>query len=258
MKQPFDLQRELPDYCLEPFPLVEGAYWYSDRTPAHSFTTVISPVSNDPFFLALRARDYFDDRFAASMLEFVRDRWDSVNLSQPMLIIEGFKYPGYNFNSLVVLNPVCGNAFENENATLSSRTFVIFPIHRCEFSGDETCELIDLIRHDFVSTLDWKRRISPQIYVRFHNTLTGARSTGKKMGLASADFLFEQLHELSSDKSSFIEVNNYKKEFCRFTRKDDNFVVTLSTSQQTINIPPDQIDRWITSYLTKGTPSCVP
>src|SRR5262249_37378461 len=141
--------------------------------------------------------------------------------------------------------------FEHENRELSSRTCEVFPMFRCEFSGEETCELIDLIRHDFVVTIDWKRQPSPLVYLRFRNTKTGIRSTGNTMGLTSADCFFEQLHELAGE-DSFIEAKNYKGEVCCISRKDDNYIFTLAPSQDSVVVPANQIDDWATSYLTKG------
>jgi hypothetical protein len=251
MNMPPDLQQELPDHTLESFPAVPGAYVYRDQTPAHSFVTVIAPASDTQWFLALTARDFFDEALAANIVDFVRSRWQSVSPERSIFIIEGFHYAGYDFDSVAVLSPKCGNIFEHENQELSLRTFVSFPIFRCEFSGQETCDLIDMIRHDFVSTLNWKRRVSPQVYVRFRNNRTGVGSTGKKLGLTSTDILFEQLHDLTGDNSSFIDVKNYKGELCHITR-EDNYVISLPPSQKIVSVPANEIDSWVSTYLTKG------
>ena len=246
------LDEELRAAGLQPTPLGTRAYRLDDRTPAHSFTTVIAALTGGECCLTMTARDWFDEGLALAILTFVDSAEDRLTLGEVSQIITGFHHDHHGFDAVMLLGPRAHQAFQTRNERLHSLTLEAFPIFRCEFSGNEPAELVDLIRHHFVSTVDWKREASPQLRLRFHNTRTGVRSTGRELGLARPSTLETQLRQLTDAPGSFIEVGNFLGEQCRVTVAGERFVVALPGSADPLALARPDMTAWMRGFLIGG------
>lgn len=221
---PIDIPNELADQVIIPFPEVTGAFLYQDQTPSHKFTTVIASV-NDGLCMRLTARDHFDRDLATVVLNAVLHKQSIISVAKPIVIIDGLAVPSYTFDSVAVLSPSCANSYRHTSGILNKRTFAVFPIHRCELSGDEPPDLIELIRHDFLPSLDWTRGPCPKILMAFNNTATGSGSTDTQPRLAQMKDLMCELEALDGAEESWIILENYKHQRCRIEWKGNEYRV---------------------------------
>jgi hypothetical protein len=227
MSETINLLGELSDRNPRPYPAIMGACIYHDQTPAHQFTTVVAPIPEGEYFVALPSRDYFDERLATSVLAFVLNRAQTLSVQKTLTIIEGFSCDEYLFDCVAVLNPSAANQYEYESDLLNRNMFVAFPIYRCELSGDESKDLIDLIRHDFLPTLDWKRHPRPKVLMSFQNAKTKIRSTEERPRLATLQNVLSEIGNLFGAERSWIILENYKGQRCRIAWMKDAYNVEL-------------------------------
>jgi len=67
------------------------------------------------------------------------------------------------------------------------------------FSGGETVEEIEVLRRYSVTTLDWKRKTSPKVLMRYENPKTQSKS-GKDLKLTNYSTLLHECECLSGVK----------------------------------------------------------
>ena len=253
MPEALNIDQELRSAKLQPISLRgTSAYRLENRTPAHVFTTVVVHFK-DAYYLATTARDFFDEDLAKGLFDFVSAHGKEVDGEKVSQMLEGFSHPSYAFNAVMILSPQAHKLFRVQSKTLHSRTLEIFPIYRCEFSGTEAPELIELIRHDFVSTIDWKRMPSPQIRMSFSDTCTGVRSTGKKPGLAKLSVLDDKVRRLIGCPGSVIEVENFRGDHTKFSAENGKFVLSLPGSAEKTALSADGALRWLREFLIEGS-----
>jgi hypothetical protein len=222
-----ELARHLEDLNPEEFASIPNAIQYQDRTPAHRFFTVIVPTSDKRHFVVLPARDFFDEHLATEVLLFALKREDSLSLGQPVRVLEEFVASGYSFDSVAVLSPSCAKQFEHQNEFLNERSFVTFPMYRCELTGDESAELVDLIRHEFLPSLDWKRVVCPKISMSFNNKSTRVKSSQKKVGLATLSSVLTEIENLFEAEKSWVRLENFLHQRCEVVWNGERFEVKL-------------------------------
>jgi hypothetical protein len=229
-----------------------GAYIYHDRTPAHEFTTVMAPLIDHQYFSDLASRDFFDPVLAASVLDFVSGHTSGLTPKRPVTILDKFSPPpGYAFESVAVLSPYAAKQYEYENARLSLRTFVVFPIYRCELSGDESAEEIDMIRHEFLDSLDWRRLPCPKISMAFQNKKTGVRSKRAKLGLAKLGDLLAEIDDLHDANGSWIKLQNFIGQICRIQWDKHQYSIMLHEGE-TLGLDKQRLIYLVMQFVTKG------
>jgi hypothetical protein len=92
------------------------------------------------------------------------------------------------------------------------------PIFRAEFSGRESvAEFFEMRRH-LIDTLDWNRRFSPKIALRFDNPKTGGGTNGQ--ALVKDDTLLREIDKLDGVAEGFIEIANYVGEVLEILSAD--------------------------------------
>jgi hypothetical protein len=215
MTKTINLAEELSEHDPAPYPDIPGAYIYHDQTPSHQFTTVVAPILEGEYCVVLSSRDCFDEGLATTALTFVLNLYSTLYVRKPLIIIEGFSCQGYSFDSVAILSPSAANQYEHENALLNKRVFVAFPIYRCELAGNESNDLIDLIRHDFLPSLDWKRSPCPKVLMSFHNAKTKVSSTGIRPRLTTVQDVLAEIENLFGAEGSWIKLENYRGQRCR-------------------------------------------
>lgn len=90
------------------------------------------------------------------------------------------------------------------------QTTLCIPVHRSEFSGDETAAEFRDLRLHVVPTRDWARPPAPKIALRFDNTKTGGGTAGEGYMFAKLGLLLREVENLAGDDRGFIEIINYR------------------------------------------------
>ena len=227
------------------------AFRLETRTPSHQFITIVATLLSKDNFIALTARDFFDDSLARGIIDFTRCN-TSLDHQQMIQVTEGFSCPDYSFDSVALLNPLCHRLFQAKNLGLHSKVFEVFPTFRCEFVGNESCEIIDHIRHHLICTLDWHRQISPRASAKIVNFATRVKTRDDDRALLRVDYLLHELSCLVNDGRSYIAVENYRTENCIFRAKTDAFVVAALQLAGDLELLKNQLRDWIMVFLTQG------
>ncbi|OAI51287.1 hypothetical protein AYO44_05140 [Planctomycetaceae bacterium SCGC AG-212-F19] len=219
MKSSLDLVKELARWNAVPFTFIPGAFILSEETPAHRFTAVVAPIFEGEYCVDLSSRDFFDESLATAVLAFVANRASALSIEKPLVLLDNFTCPPYSFDTVAVLSPAAAKQFEHRNDVLNSCAFVAFPIYRCELSGDESPDLVDSIRHDFLASLDWKRSPCPKVTMAYRNKKNKTGSRPRLTKLATVLFEMEELYEA---EGSWVELQNYAGRRCRMEWSEDH------------------------------------
>lgn len=214
MSKLFDFTGVFSRDKISPFSLIEGSWMLCDKTPSHQFVTIIAPIMDGKYYVALPTRDCFDESLALSILSFVAERQACCTFEKPVALIEGFKCPGYMFDTVAILIPSTAKQFEYEDSQLSNITFVAFPIYRCELSGKETPEMIDEIRHGYLPSLNWRRPPCPLVRMAYRNP---KNKTSSRPKLSKISIALAELSEMRDAPGSWVELQNYAGEKCLVT-----------------------------------------
>ncbi len=191
---------------LQPFRL--GAFLAQSVTPAHRFTDIIRVA--DDLVQVSTARDFFDPDLAEGMMRAVNVEDTRRAQRTTLTILDGLSLG--SFDSLGLLGPCAHDSFKTQDPLLHESTVVMFPMYRCEFSGNEDSEQVRLLRQRFISTLDWTRKPAPKVEMRFLNTKTKARSKGSGFGLVDVPYLLHELKELRGSAGAYVEIRKYGEE----------------------------------------------
>lgn len=231
----------------------EEVYRIEVMGSAYSFVTLVAPLKSIGYYAAIRARNFFDEALASGILDFAKKNAAKPHPSAAVQFIEGFHAAGYTFDCVLVLPPASHEVFESESPRLHAKLVQLAPIHRCELSGHEDAALIRMITDDLLDILDWKRKMSPLVWMKFKNERGQSRSIGRKLGLTKADdFLFE-LQELPGNTGSFIEVKNFKDEFLKLTSEGRTISLESPLLGSPTRVPADSpLSLWMEKFLTQG------
>ena len=159
-------------------------------------------LNDDDLLIVSENRD--DSKFALMIFNII----SSIStISKPTL----FPLPSneYGFSNLFLVPTDYHSYFKGILDDKRNSLVLCLPIHRCEFSGNEPIQEFFLMRRETVSTLDWKRPISPKIILRFDNPKTGS-GTGNSDVLVKYNTLLNEINNLEGVIDGYIEIKNYK------------------------------------------------
>jgi hypothetical protein len=196
----------------------------------------------------LAARDFFDANLARAVVLFVRANLSNSDIGTHC-VLRGFNCASYRFDALLLLAPDVHKLLEIRRPSLQPFVIQAIPIYSCEFTGDETPEMLYTLRKRFVSTLDWKRVPSPRIMASFS---TGTVKTPAKLGLISLPDVLFYLQEIRRLGDGFGRVCNYLGELIQITyaASSGNYQVGLS-DRSTLLIPATEMDDWLMNFVCR-------
>jgi hypothetical protein len=199
----------------KPFAKLKDWNEFVVSTPAHTFFNYFSMKIVSDYVVMTIVRDKKDDFLLDSFLKQV----SNIDFGIPKDFVKksGMTFPNTSMDGFILLPYQYHNEFKTIDEELHKKTIVILPIHHSEFRGDETVDEVNIIRRDFITTIDWTRDITPQVKMRFKNFKSTTGSVGNKLGFAKLKDISSELSKLNNlkDKQSFIELENYKNEFIR-------------------------------------------
>lgn len=178
-----------------------------ERTPAHRFTYVFFERGGCLFVIAIR--DEFHEEGVLALIKSFEASGSLCCTGGPIVVLARVSFYHERFDSIGVLRSDAHGLFPRlaENGI---PLYSIFPMARCEFSGDESLEMLRAMRRDFVCTLDWGRAISPKVLMRVSNSRTKVRSRGKGRVLATLSGLRREVGLLKGARDSWLEVENFR------------------------------------------------
>jgi len=165
-----------------------------------------NPEGND---LLVTSENILDDEFAMSIVAHVPSADRSEKLRG--LRIRDLPKNKYNFSALLLAPKDYHSEFKGRLDKKRERLVLCVPIHRCEFSGDESVEEFYVLRREIVPTLNWEREICPKIVLRFDNPKTRGGTPDSGV-FAKYEIVLRELDNLSGVPKGFIEIINYKKQ----------------------------------------------
>ena len=183
---------------------------YTDSTPAADFHNYLTPGAQEQLLLCATFKTG-GDGLVLSVLQQVKEWIGSRSMpDQPLTLISCAGIPP--FAAIALLSPAAHSLYQTFDPLLHHATFVVFPVYACELSGGETPELVRLIRHDFLPSLEWDRQPHPKLRASFHNSASGVGSVKKKPGLASLAATLSILRQMEGCPASWLRVQNWLEE----------------------------------------------
>jgi hypothetical protein len=188
--------------------------WKSTRTMAEETVhEVITFDEQETHLFVTSATVGFNDGLARAILAVLKRHRKKALAANPLALLDGLEDPGGRFDTVAVIsNSTLRKYLE---PALQHITQMVFPMYRCELSGDEDADLLRLIVGRNIRILEWNRRPNPIAWLKFVNTKIGIRSINQKLGMTTADELYDQLSSMRR-KGSFADVMNFKKQRMHF------------------------------------------
>ena len=141
---------------IQPFAGVSNA-WTWKLSPKFK---VFATLTGDGYLFQITMRDHFDEYLARSVLLYGLENKSRIVDATSKLLPE-FSCPPYEFESVVALSPRVHKVYESEFPDLNPFTYVLFPAYACEFTGDETAEILQWVKR-YLPRVDMKRDPWPQ------------------------------------------------------------------------------------------------
>jgi len=173
--------------------------------------------------LLVTSENILDDEFAMFIFSHVPPADRSEKLLG--LRIRDLPKNKYGFSALVLAPKDYHSEFKGRLDKKRERLVLCLPIHRCEFSGDESIEDFYVLRREVVPTLNWEREICPKTVLRFDNPKTrgGTRDSGVFAKYAT---VLHEVDNLSGVPKGFVEIGNYRKQVIEIlSPREDEFLL---------------------------------
>lgn len=237
-------------YSIKEVSSLPGCLFYDFTTPAHRFGNYVLRYRGQALLVPTR-----DQSFNQRPVKLLRDltKTELIDFDFPFQVFDNIEISGTSFECAARISPEYHDMLKHLSLKLHEQTHVVFPMFRCEFSGDESPEIVRLMRKDLVPTLDWSRTPAPKIMMSYANTLTKARSKGMGLGLAGYSTLIREINNLRLPDSdgSYVTARNYLGLQCKiaFSFQRVCFLVTGMAGDDLIEVPPDDIHVWIDDFL---------
>lgn len=116
------------------------------------------------------------------------------------------------YSHVLLVPPSYHRFFRGRLDEQRSALVAVFPVHNCEFSGNETEEYFYEMQRSTIQLTNWERNITPKILLRFDNPKHKTGTIGDQEILAKFDLLSQEISNLDGVVNGFIEVTNYKNE----------------------------------------------
>ncbi|WP_452229000.1 hypothetical protein [Lacinutrix sp. MEBiC02404] len=182
-----------------------GVDYKINNTPSFGFYTFYFNAKNKKIEITIRNFSKFEENGLLELINYLKEKEITTNFNK----INNVSFKNLEFNSLIVYQ----NNFEDSTETDVSK-YTAFPIYECEFSGNESGNELSFLRRNMITTINWRRKPSPIVKMKFKNLSTGVKSTGNKFNYFSKSDFFNEIKSLRKT-GSFIEVKNYKNEHCK-------------------------------------------
>ena len=195
------LAEHLNDHFYPVVDLGQGLFRCADEMPNATWNTYfLIGQAVTPFLIS---QNHVDDSFARDVLTTAG--------FQPVDRLELSALPAnrYDLTHLLRVPHDYHRELMGRLDQVRSQTTLCIPIHREEFTGNESAQEFQALRNSVVATADWERAPAPKISLRFANTRTGAGTRGDGYVFVKLDLLLREIQELAGDSGGFIEVINY-------------------------------------------------
>ncbi len=236
-------------YELHDSDVFPGAVSYQAGVPAHQFHFVVCPFES--FLALLVARDRFEKALASAILHFATTRAEQLATSRPLTKLAGFRAPGFDFDSLLVLSHESHRAFETIDKGLNLVTLKLVPAYDCEVGGHESAAEIDNICHRGPCLIDWYRKRTPLIYIRVTNKATQVRI--RKRYYASAEYALHEINTLPDDDASSVIVENFRAEVVVVRRRASKYILDCAgRGTPVVVLPSEEVSSWLHAFIHGG------
>jgi hypothetical protein len=184
-----------------------------DRTTKSTFYNYVkfAAANTDGNDLLITSENILDDDFAMLIFANVPSEERSERLSN----LKALDLPKneYGFSALLLAPKDYHSHFAGRLDAKRDRLVWCLPIHRCEFSGDESVEeFFTLCWRGFVPTLNWQREVCPKIILRYDNPKTQGGTVHDCGVFAKYETVLREVDLLSGVPKGFIEITNNKKQ----------------------------------------------
>ncbi|MHB8801040.1 MAG: hypothetical protein ACYDBY_21570 [Thermoanaerobaculia bacterium] len=220
-----------------------------ERTPAHRFTFILFERESGLFVVAIR--DEFRGQDALGLIEAFRTCGNFSGVEAPIVVLDNVSHYHDRFDSIGILRADAHGLFPRL-AEKGIRLCSVFPMARCEFSGDEPLAMVKAMRRDFVCTLDWTRAIAPKILMGVSNSRTKVKSRGKGRVLVALSSLQREVGLLEAASGSWLEIENYEHKVLSLRTGADSEILAKLESKEWTTTSRDLVD-FVTGFVTHGS-----
>lgn len=235
---------------LKPAAGIKNAWYSYTQHSGSEFRGLFFLASDNEHVFFTQARNSFDESLAKAIMQFVQKREAKFIDPDPLVVVEGFRDPRGKFDALAAVSSEVHQMWTPVNKRVTDLSINLYPIYRCELSGDEDKDQLSVIIPRLLPVSSWNRDPHPIAWIRFADSKTGVKSKGKGYGLDSADTFYEAIGDMKKD-GSFAEAKNFRGQLLRVEYRERSLWV----------MPPEGPERKVTKkaalelaqrFLTEG------
>lgn len=221
-------------FCVDEFPNSITGYYFK-----------LASEESGGFDLVVICENQRDDEFANFILSNSLPVEDGTKLSIRPL---GLNKNG--FNHLILAPKEFHGYLKGRLDDERERLLLCLPVHKGEFSGNESINDFFLLRRKIVDTLDWTRQPSPQVQIRFDNPKTGGGSGAYV--LVKYEYLLNEIGKIEGVEDGFIEILNCSGAVAEIlSHVADQFVLILARDDSARELmDKEQLVERILAFLT--------
>ena len=194
-----------------------------------------SPQGND---LLIVSQDLMDDDFARFVFTQVPAADRSTALTR--LRVRDMAKNKYNFSALLLAPPDYHSEFKGRLDAKRDHLVQCIPIHRCEFSGDESVDDFCVLRMEIVPTMNWEREVFPKIILRYDNPKTQGGTVHDSGVFAKYGTVLREVDLLDGVPKGFIEIINYKNQVVEILSPKEGVFVLIRERDDAARQPLDK------------------
>jgi len=208
-----------------------------------------SPQGNDPLIVS---QDLMDDDFASFVFTQVPSEDRSTAL--PRLRVRDMAKNKYNFSALLLAPPDYHSQFKGRLDAKRDHLVQCIPIHRCEFSGDESVDDFFFLCIKIVPTMNWEREVFPKIILRYDNPKTQGGTVHDFGVFAKYETVLREVDLLNGVPKGFIEIINYKNQVIEILSPKEGVFVLIRERDDATREPLDKptLLRKLQSFLVQS------
>jgi hypothetical protein len=180
---------------------LKDLFFFQEEMKTYTYYYWLKPSKNCDFLVI--SQDHKDHALAATIID-----------NAPESALNGKPYiyklpkPAEKFSHVLVVPGEYHSYLDGVEGATRERIALCIPIHRCEFSGDESIDEFKYMRLHLVPILEWQRDPCPKLRVYFDNPKTGGGTTEAGALLRLSSLLLE-VENLNGVSDGFIEITNY-------------------------------------------------
>lgn len=224
----------------------QGLFLCPFQLPAKTINNYIKIENPQDLDFILVSFNLRDDEFANYLFESLPDQIDLTRISKNHIPSNK-----YGFSDVLLVPPTCHSQLKGIFDKERENLIWCIPIHKYEFSDNESKEELREMYIRTTPVQDWKRKGVPKIKIYFSNPKTKSGTVNENPVILNYEYLINEIKEINGVENGFLEITNYKNEVIEIVSplEGQYFLILNRDDSKRILMTIDQIIEAVDQFL---------